>query len=363
MSKISVNLPENQYEVVIGKNTLKSLPAYLNSEFKLNRLFFVIDSKMYKRNSGKVDTILSKAENRGDKIFLTATEKNKTYESLIRIHRRMIKSGCGRDCIVIALGGGIIGDVAGFAAATYMRGVRYVQVPTTLLSMVDSSVGGKTGINLDTTKNIIGAFHQPQRVFCDLEFLQTLDKEELICGMGEIAKYTFLTNEKFYSYVYRNFDKVLELNNAVLNRVVHESINFKKSVVEKDEKESGLRKVLNLGHTFAHAIESVYNHKIKHGQAVVVGITMSLYLSAELGVLKGSKSYEYFRLLEKFKPYVNLSNLNSTGMYKMMKRDKKNRQNEIRFVLFNDFGKLLLDVKAGKKQVMLAVKKGLEFFA
>ncbi len=363
MNKISVDLPGRQYEIIVGRNTLKSLPVYLNSEFGQNRLFFVVDSKMYKRNSTKIKTVLSKTKNRSSKIILKATEKNKTYESLMKIHRRMIKSGCGRDCVIIALGGGIIGDIAGFAAATYMRGVRYVQVPTTLLSMVDSSVGGKTGINLDTTKNIIGAFHQPQRVFCDLEFLQTLDEEEIVCGMGEVAKYAFLTNKKFFDYVYRNFNNILKLKSRELNRVVRESINFKKSVVEKDEKENGLRKVLNLGHTFAHAIESVYDHKIKHGQAVVVGIAMSLYLSEELGVLKENGTSEYFRLLEKFKPYINLVNPNSTGMYGMMKRDKKNRLSEIRFVLFCDYGKLLLDVKANKKQVMRAVKKGLEFFA
>ncbi len=363
MSKITVNIPQHQYEIVTGKNILKSLPAYLNSGFKTNRLFFIIDSKMYKRNTAKVDQVLTSTGNRSVKMLLTATEKNKTYESLIKIHRRMIKSGCGRDCIVVAIGGGIIGDVTGFVAATYMRGVRYVQVPTTLLAMVDSSVGGKTGINLDTTKNIIGAFHQPQRVFCDLEFLHTLDKTELICGMGEVAKYAFLTNEKFYDYVYHNFDKILKLNNSILNRVVSESVNFKRNVVEKDEKESGLRKILNLGHTFAHAIESVLNHKIKHGQAVVAGIAMALYLSGELGILNGDKAFKYFRLLEKFKPYINFPELNTNKMYNVMKHDKKNRQNEIRFVLFNDFGNLLLDVKAGKAQVMLAVKKGLEFFA
>ncbi len=363
MNKIKVNLRPNSYEIIIGKNTFGFLLKYVKSVYPENRLFFVIDRKMYKLNKDKIDELLSKIPNRKTKFLLTSSERNKSYDSLIRIHREMLKSGCGRDCVVIAIGGGIIGDITGFAAATYMRGIDFIQIPTTLLAMVDSSVGGKTGINLDTTKNIIGAFHQPRMVICDLNFLSTLDEEEIICGMGEIAKYSFLTDKHFYEYFYKNFNKVINRNPVILNKLITESVNYKKSVVEKDEKESGLRKVLNLGHTFAHAIESVYNHKIKHGQAVVIGLAISLYLSNGLNLLNEKNLPVYFGLLEKFKSYIRLPKLNLNQLYKTMHSDKKNRLNAIRFVLLKDFGQLLLDVEVDKKEVVNAVKKGLEFFA
>ncbi len=362
MNKVSVNVKPKPYEVVIGKNVFNHFPAKLKSDFPERQLFFVIDKKMYKLNSGIIDGLFSKIKNKKSKILISATEKNKTYDTLTRIHRKMMRANCGRDCLVIALGGGIIGDVTGFAAATYMRGVDYIQIPTTLLAMVDSSVGGKTGINLDTAKNIIGAFHQPRAVFCDLNFLRTLNREEIICGMGEIAKYSFLTNKTFYDYFLRNFDKIINLNNAVLNKVVSESVNYKKCVVEEDEKESGLRKVLNLGHTFAHAIESVYKHKIKHGQAVVAGLAMSFYLSAELNLISENQLREYLKLLDKFRNYISLPSPDFNLLYNAMHIDKKNRLNKIRFVLLKDFGKILLDVEAEKQQVLKAMRSGSEFF-
>jgi 3-dehydroquinate synthase len=263
---------------------------------------------------------------------------------------------------VLAIGGGITGDVAGFAASTYMRGIKYVQVPTTLLSAVDSSVGGKTGINFNDTKNIIGSFYQPDLVLIDSNFFKTLHNEEILCGVGELIKYAFITSPKFSKYLINNLENILSLDEKTIVKVISESVRYKGDVVFNDEKERGLRKVLNFGHTFAHAVEVEQNHKVKHGQAVIIGIACALYLSKKVGLINDEQLKNYLRILKPFEKLISVKKYDRNKLYSIMGRDKKNTSGNIKFVLIKDIGQIVLDYEAEKKDVFYAIDNGLALF-
>lgn len=360
MKRIKIQIPNKEYCVFLGSNSFVQLPKILKKENLTTNILLVIDKNVNRYYSKIIDDTFSGIKHK--RIVLTSSEKNKNFETLNKIHSSLIKNNFGRDTIIIAIGGGIIGDITGFAAATFMRGIKYVQVPTTLLASVDSSVGGKTGINFNHTKNIIGSFHQPELVVIDTEFFKTLPEEELLCGIGEIIKYCFLTDVQFFNYVKKNIQNLLSLNPSSIQHVITKSIEFKGNVVSADEKESGIRKILNLGHTFAHAFEVEQNHKLKHGQAVIVGITCSLYLSKELKIISEKDFRRYLDFLLLFANKIKLRKVNISKIYNIMKKDKKNRSNEIRFVLANTIGNILTDVPASKESVIDSITKGISHF-
>ncbi len=362
MKRIKVNIPSKEYNVYLGKESFKELPAILKREKLEGNFLVVIDNKVNRLYSKIIDQTFNQANLNVKRLVVVSTEKNKSYTTLQRIHSALIKNNFGRDSIIIAIGGGIIGDIAGFAAATFMRGIKFIQIPTTLLSSVDSSVGGKTGINYVNTKNIIGSFHQPSLVIIDTDFFKTLPKDEQLCGLGEIVKYGFLTNERFFNFIRKNVDLILNNDATVIRKVISESIKFKGNIVEADEKESGIRKLLNLGHTFAHAFEVQQKHKLKHGQAVIVGITCSLYLSKELKIISEKDFIKYLDFLLLFSDRIKIAKVNNSTIYNIMKRDKKNRQNEIQFVLVNKIGSILTDVPADRKMVIQSINQAVQHF-
>ncbi len=361
--KIRINIPNNEYNVYLGENIFSQLPKYLLKEKITGNILLVIDSNVRKLYSNLITDTLGKQNTKVKSITIHATEKNKSFETLQKIHSILIKNNFGRDSIIIAIGGGIIGDIAGFSASTYMRGIKYVQVPTTLLASVDSSVGGKTGINFGNTKNVIGSFYQPELVLIDTNFFLTLNEDERLCGLGEIIKYAFLINAKFYNYIKNNFVGILNNDPKIIAKVIKESVTFKGNVVEVDEKENGVRKVLNLGHTFAHAFEVEQNHKIKHGQAVIVGITSALYLSKSLSFMSSKDFNKYLDFLVLFSSTIKLKNPDKNLLYKLMLRDKKNRQNEIKFVLLKEIGELITNVPVQKKLVTNALTETINHFS
>lgn len=363
MKNIKIELPENPYTVKTGSNIF---PRLLTEIKKLNthkNLFVIVDSNVLKLYKKQIDEIFSAYNEKCFIQSINTSEKEKTYETVNKLYSRLITKKFGRDTLIIAIGGGILGDIAGFVAATYMRGIPFVQVPTTILAGVDSSVGGKTGINFGSTKNVVGAFHQPQLVLIDTEFFKTLPQEEIICGLGEITKYAFLTDDKFFNYLNKNFEKLINLQTEVLNKVISVSVNYKASVVLADEKETGLRKLLNLGHTFAHAIEIEQDHKIKHGQAVAVGTACACFLANKLKFFDDKLLEKYLSLLIKFREHIEIKSFDMKKLYALMNRDKKNKNNEIRFVLPIAAGNVLLDVSAAKKDVYYALENGIGLFS
>lgn len=362
MKQVDVAVPGKTYPVLIGKNILRELPKQL-TRLKLNKnIFTVIDKKVYQLYRNEITNLLSDKTQKISKIIIAADEKSKSIETLVNIYTSLLRNKYGRDTVILAIGGGIIGDIAGFAAASFSRGLQYVQVPTTLLAAVDSSVGGKTGVNFGSTKNIIGAFHQPEIVLFDINFMKTLGERELLCGIGEIVKYAFLAGGEYYDYCEKNIDELFGLKEDVIYKLVSESVSYKAAVVAKDERESGLRKVLNLGHTFAHAFEVEQNHKIKHGEAVIVGIVCSLFLSYKLSLMKIEELHKYLRFFNRFLGRIKLKNPDQEKLYSIMQRDKKNRNGVIKFVLAKAPGEIILDVEAEKKDVYFALRNALQLF-
>ncbi|MDA3861985.1 MAG: 3-dehydroquinate synthase [Melioribacteraceae bacterium] len=362
MKKISIELSQNGYDVFLGNGIFNQLTKKIKS-LKLNKnLFFVIDSNVYKLYTTQINSTIDAYNGKAIFFVIEVNEKLKSFQTMQKIYKNMLDNDYSRDTLLIAIGGGIIGDICGFVAATFSRGIQYVQVPTTLLSVVDSSVGGKTGINFGNTKNIIGAFNQPNFVLIDVDFIKTLNREEILSGLGEIVKYAFLTTTDFYKYIVKNIENVFDKNPKVLKQIINESVRFKGDVVICDEKEAGNRKMLNLGHTFAHAFEVGTKYKLKHGQAVIVGIASALFLSFKLGLIEESRMLELLALVLLFKDEIKVGRINLDRAISVMQRDKKNRDGKIKFVLLKDIGNIMLDVEASREDVMYALENGLGVF-
>lgn len=361
MEKINIKSNSFTYPVFIGSHILQSLPDLLKKH-KLNKnVFIVIDENVEKIYGKEIRKLVERWANRSTIFILKASERSKSITTLKKIYTALAAGAFGRDTLLLSVGGGVTGDVTGYCAATYMRGVQLVHVPTTLLASVDSSIGGKTGVNFYNRKNLVGSFYQPHFVIIDTNFLQTLPTAELKSGAGEIIKYAFLSNKDFYSYLQQNFSKLLLLNSKVLSKVISESVLIKAGVVSQDEKETGLRKILNFGHTFAHAFESHFDYKIKHGEAVVGGIVAALFLSHKLKFFNDEKLKNYLKFLSYYKLPASIKKVNNNDILEFIRLDKKKRGNKIKFVLLKDIGNLVVDAEIEKKEVFYALDKMKDF--
>lgn len=364
MKKINIPITHRAYNVYLGMNDIDKLNI-ISDRLKLNKnVLIVCDKNVYNFWEKEIDRLLKTSLKKGkaNLIIINSTEKLKTFNTTQKILRELLKYEYGRDSMLVAIGGGIVGDIVGFAAAIFSRGVQYVQVPTTLLAAVDSSVGGKTGINFENTKNIIGAFKQPKFVLINTTLFKTLPSQEMISGLGEVIKYAYLTNSDYFEYVSENINGIIDRERKVIEKVITESVRFKGDVVVNDEKEIGTRKMLNLGHTFAHAFEVELNHKIKHGHAVIVGISCALYLSLRLNLISQKKFDKLIPLIHQIKHLVRIEAVDSKECITIMKRDKKNRDGKIKFVLIKDIGNILLDVEANNRDIIFAIKSGNSIF-
>jgi 3-dehydroquinate synthase len=356
---INVKLKSHSYPVVIGKGAFNKLSNLIESKKLHQNLFFVIDKNVEKHFGHSIKNYFNEFNGKKYYYSLDASEKSKSFEELKKVYSVLLEQRFGRDTLLIAIGGGVTGDLAGFAASTFMRGIQIAHVPTTLTACVDSSIGGKTAINFNYYKNIIGSFHHPQFVLCNTNFLHTLPEIEMISGLGEIIKYAFTTNNEFYNFVEKNINSILTYNASVLEKVITDSINYKVSVVTQDEKELSLRKVLNFGHTFAHAIERELKNKIKHGEAVTAGIVCALYLSYKKKLLSKDLLEQYKTLPLKLKLSKSLKTVEPDRIYENMFADKKNRNGQINFVLIRDIGEMVMDVNASKNEIIYAIENSI----
>ena len=273
-------------------------------------------------------------------LILPPGEQAKTREHWHAIVEKLAEIGAQRDATVVALGGGVIGDLAGFAAATYMRGIRVVQVPTTLLAQVDAAIGGKTGFNLAAGKNLVGAFHQPEAVMVDVETLATLDQRDFLAGLAEVVKYGAIRDIDFIAWLERNFNGLLQRRADVLEIAVARAAAHKIEVVEADEREAGQRALLNFGHTFGHAIETATGYRrYRHGEAVAIGMHLAAALSARLGMISGHQARRLSDLLDTFGLPVSLPHdIQPESLLDHMRLDKKNRAGRIRLILLEALG-------------------------
>ncbi len=354
VNEIKVSLKNNPYKILIGNSIFSSLKNFL--EYDTKNVLAVIDENVFQYFNNEIKNTLSKISHQYKIYLLKPGERSKSYTELQKIHSFLLSNNFGRDSLIIAIGGGVTGDLAGFAASTFMRGVKLVHTPTTLLADVDSSIGGKTGINFNHKKNMIGTFYQPNLVLIDTEFLKALPNAEIKSGIGEIIKYAYLSDKYFFYYLLKNLGRIYKNDSEVLNEVIYKSVAIKASVVSQDEKESGLRKILNLGHTFAHAFESELNFKVKHGEAVIAGIISSLFLSNKLKLINEKQLNSFLELTAKIHLPKKFQTVDKENLFKIMKSDKKNRNGKIKFVLVSDIGEILIDVESEKKDVFYAIE-------
>lgn len=362
MKKISVKLKEKPYNVYIEQNGFGKLEGVLSKNNFPSRILAVVDRNILKFQSEMIEPFFNSGEYPVDLFVFNASEKNKNLRSVEKIYSALQRGNHGRDSGIIAIGGGITGDVAGFAASTYMRGIKYAHIPTTLLSAVDSSVGGKTGVNFNNSKNFIGAFYQPEFVLIDSIFFETLPLYEMVGGVGEVIKSAFLAGGKFYSGIFDTPAKILNFDYSPVDKLIFDSVQFKAGVVEKDEKEEGLRKILNFGHTFAHALEKESEFEIIHGEAVIFGIVCALNLSFKLGIMSKDSFEEGLCLMKNIKNVVPVPQINPEVLYSSMCSDKKNRDGKIKFVLLKEKGSVCIDVEVDKKTVISSIKMAYNFF-
>lgn len=354
--KQTLNVAIGNYDIILSNETLDVLFDDVRTFVADKKCLFVVSQKVYKLYKNIFDNF------RKDLLIIKDGEKQKNFNNYTMIMKAAEQKGLTRTDVMVAVGGGVVGDIVGFAASTYMRGIDYIQVPTTLLSMVDSSVGGKTAINSNTAKNIIGSFYQPKRVFININFLKTLDKKQFISGLGEVLKYAFIENNCGYKhplylfeYLTLSCEKLQEQESMTLMRVIEYCLLLKISVVEQDEKESGLRKILNLGHTLAHALEALGGFKkFTHGEAVVQGIYFIFNYAYKNGII----TYSYYRLatelLARYGFKYSTFAYSKDSIIRIMSKDKKVKDDKIVFIVPCDKKKV--------KEKALNLEKVVEMF-
>lgn len=342
MRTLNVDLGERSYPIYIGKGLISKnqlVEKYINSK----QIAIVSNETIAPLYLEKLLTTLKQYQPL--QIILADGEQYKTLATVETIFDQLLENRCARDVTIIALGGGVIGDIAGFAAACYQRGVCFIQIPTTLLSQVDSSVGGKTGVNHTLGKNMIGAFYQPKCVLADINTLRTLPERELSAGIAEIIKYGLIADKPFFNWLQDNMQSLLSLDNAAITYAIEQSCQCKANIVASDEQEkSGRRALLNLGHTFGHAIETGMGYGVwLHGEAVGCGMVLAAKFSQRLGWLTKSKVYEITQLVSSAKLPTHLpKQLSSDRMLELMAVDKKVKDGKVQLVLLRSIGDAVL---------------------
>jgi len=337
MRELIVNLGERSYPICIGSELLSSGKIF-SDLIKSSQIMIVTNTTVAALYLERLTGSLGKFN--PVSVVIPDGEAYKTLETMNNIITNLLDNRFSRDCCLIALGGGVVGDITGFAAACYQRGVSFIQIPTTLLAQVDASVGGKTGVNHPLGKNMIGAFHQPAGVVIDISVLDTLSDREMSAGLAEIIKYGLIRDEEFFAWLEKNIGALLERDRNCLIHAVERSCRNKAEVVSMDEREGGIRAILNLGHTFGHAIETKLNYKKwLHGEAVATGMLMAAELSCRMNWLDKETVQRIKLLLEKANLPVKLpASLNGDGLMDTMVIDKKSRQGRMRLVLLKGIG-------------------------
>ena len=363
--KLNINTETQNYSIVIGKNLCSKTLQILKSNFiYFKKCLLVVDNNVPKKFISSIKKSLKHKDIHC--LYFHANEINKNMKSVNKILEFLLSKNFTREDSLISVGGGITGDISGFAASIFKRGIKFINIPTTLLSQVDSSIGGKTGINSKYGKNLIGSFYQPKLVISDTQFLKTLSSREIICGYGEILKHSIIGSRRFYNFLNKNYTKIFNLSSPYIEKAIYESCKIKKIVVEKDEKEKDLRKILNFGHTFAHAYEATlgFNKRLNHGEAVIIGMKTALSFSLESSLLKKEDYISIVnhinssKLPSSINKFLNFKDINK--ILSFMTKDKKNISNKINLVLLREIGKPIINKEYSKKNLSLFLKNYLQ---
>lgn len=342
---IPIDLGDRSYDIHIAPGLLDDIAECTPYALSGRNVFIITDNNVARYADIVRDALIEHAK-KVEIITLAAGEKTKSYDSFEQTMDQLLEKGLNRSCLIVALGGGVIGDLAGFLAATAMRGVPFVQVPTSLLAQVDSSVGGKTGINSKHGKNLVGAFYQPISVVMDLDVLKTLPRRELQAGFAEIVKYGLLGDAAFFAWLEENHQRLFALDEEALTYAIAESCQAKARIVEQDEREGGKRALLNLGHTFGHALEAAagYDGRLLHGEGVAIGIVMAYDLSRRLGYAseqdcqRAESLFKAAGMMTRAHEITPVISSDIDTLLGFMAKDKKVKDGKMTFVLADGIG-------------------------
>ena len=359
--KLNVKTKTQKYPIIIGSNLTSNISSIIRkNSINFKQCLIIADKNIPKKFVLNIKKSLK--QKKVSIYFYDANEANKNINNVNKILEILLKKNFSRDDCIISVGGGITGDVSGFVASLFKRGLKFINLPTTLLSQVDSSIGGKTGVNSKYGKNLIGSFYQPNLVITDIQFLKSLSKREIVCGYGEVLKHSLISNKKFFNFLDKNIEKILNLTSPFIEKTIFESCKIKKMVVEKDEKEKGLRKILNFGHTFAHAYEASlgYSKRLNHGEAVILGMKTALKFSLNYSFLNKNeyeliiKHINIAGLPSSLKKFFSLKDLNK--ILSFMIKDKKNNSSKISLVLLRKIGFPIFNKEYNKNNIKIFLK-------
>jgi len=333
LKRIPVKSSAGPYFVVSGAGAIRRAAQEIAALGRFSSVHVVSSPKVWRAVGRTVQRGLQLSKGGSIHLFDDA-ESAKNLRSVEQITRSLCRAGADRQSLVVAVGGGVVGDVAGFAAAAFLRGVKLVHIPTTLVSQVDSSIGGKTGVNLPEGKNLVGSFYPPQLVLADPELLRTLSDREFRGGLAEVIKHGIIADVEMFAMLEKNLERVLHRDRSALGFLVPRNVQIKAHVVSRDERESGLREILNFGHTFAHALESVTKYRrYQHGEAVAWGMMAAAFLGHELGLTRANDVSRIVALIRRLGPLPPWPRVPSTALLRAMRSDKKTRGGMLRFVL------------------------------
>ena len=345
------------YDIVFSQSFAELAEELKDLEAENKKLCIVTDSNVEKLYAKELKELLTGKCRKVVVYSFPAGEASKTLDTIKKIYRFLIEEGFDRKDMLLALGGGVVGDMTGYAAATYLRGIDYVQIPTTLLAQTDSGIGGKTGVDFDGYKNMVGAFKMPRLVYMNLAVLKTLDDRQFFAGFAEVMKHGLIKDASFYEWLISNMYEICERDMDTLEEMVMRSCTIKKLVVEKDPTEQGDRALLNFGHTIGHAIEKAKNFELYHGECVALGVVAAAYISWKKELLSME---EYYEIRDMFVPFylpITVENIEPEQIVELTKSDKKMEDGKLKFVLLKKIGKAVIDRSVTEEEILAAVKE------
>lgn len=356
--KLSINKASKIIYHIYIESSFENLGLSMN-EFELQerKICIVTDSNVESLYADEVKQILSAVADKVVVFTMPAGEENKTLDTVKDLYTFLIREHFDRKDMLAALGGGVVGDLCGYTAATYLRGIDFIQIPTTLLAQTDSSIGGKTGVDFDSYKNMVGAFHMPRLVYMNMSVLKSLNDRQFACGMAEILKHGLIRDASFYEWLIDHFPEINERDPEVLEEMILRSCQIKKSVVEKDPTEKGECALLNFGHTVGHAIEKYMNFRYSHGECVALGCVAAAYISYQRNMISMEDYYEIRDMFVPFSLPISISDGDAAEILKLTKSDKKMDGKHVKFILLKKVGKAVIDTTVTDEEMTAAIEE------
>ncbi|MCR5747889.1 MAG: 3-dehydroquinate synthase [Lachnospiraceae bacterium] len=346
------------YDIVFEDDLQRLSDILRELGFSGRRMCIISDSNVFPLYGKDLTECLSLVSNEVSSFVFEAGEEHKTLEVVKDIYKALISYKLDRKDLIVALGGGVVGDVAGFASATYLRGIDFIQVPTTLLSCTDSSIGGKTGVDFDEFKNMVGAFHMPRLVYMNLSALKSLSAREFASGMGEVLKHGLIKDAAYYEWLINHFNEINDRELPVLRKMIKRSCEIKRDIVERDPLEKGERALLNFGHTIGHSIEKYMNFSLKHGECVALGTIAACYISYRREMLTTEEFYEIRDMfMPFFLPITLPDDADADKILQYTKSDKKMQAGKIKFILLKDVGKAYIDTTVSDEEILDGIRQ------